>query len=646
MIDQSALEDNNNIEVNYEDIMYNNNINQYQLAKYPFESHSPNLIDQFIILGFQKNYIKKYFPKLIEEKKKQLNNKSHLEIFINKKTEVLNEINFNKEKQTFDHDLLAKIIFPNDLSIIIMKKTQKEDLLPYKVIFSFKSCPGNNILRKYTGLAFVFYLKNDYQDENINVFYPMAYCIISEFPFFTSFSLICEEINKYSFIENNYLVPSEILIYNIVHFTPSPIKKGIKLLFGGKVIKDNNNQINNLYLINPLEKNALDNYNYSGYKEIFFQKISGYPLIDFNLSLLFNLLPPEVIMKTFIYTFLEEEIIFYCQNIETLNMILYIFSILNYPVNDINYYDYIVSVSLNDYLSGYSMFVDKPFSSMIGVNATYNKEIELKKKKKKLYFVLDIENKELNTIYHKNKNSSEEENTIKFYNYLNNILDEKNKKNKNMNFIEKTILNLYIEIIEISKKVISFNHSLYNKKIRFLKNHSNEVLESFQNQNKEIQQIFYSFILNFFDYFYSNCSINESKENIEKNNHLIVNQNKFSVEISENKGNNEFEKLFIHKFNNAMKINSYVINFLLRRDSLILYKIPFIFTEEFIYWLDIFENRKKEINIVKKKSKDNTFYNSKNEKIYFNLIDKLYNNKTKNEFNDLIRNSAPLMKKK
>ena len=59
MINQSALEDNNNIEVNYEDIMYNNNINQYQLAKYPFESQSPNLIDQFIILGFQKNYIKK-----------------------------------------------------------------------------------------------------------------------------------------------------------------------------------------------------------------------------------------------------------------------------------------------------------------------------------------------------------------------------------------------------------------------------------------------------------------------------------------------------------------------------------------------------------------------------------------------------------
>ena len=91
-------------------------------------------------------------------------------------------------------------------------------------------------------------------------------------------------------------------------------------------------------------------------------------------------------MKTFIYTFLEEEIIFYCQNIEILNMILYIFSILNYPVNDINYYDYIVSVSLNDYLSGYSMFVDKPFSSMIGVNATYNKEIELKKKQKKIIF--------------------------------------------------------------------------------------------------------------------------------------------------------------------------------------------------------------------------------------------------------------------
>ncbi len=92
--------------------------------------------------------------------------------------------------------------------------------------------------------------------------------------------------------------------------------------------------------------------------------------------------------------------------------------------------------------------------------------------------------------------------------------------------------------------------------------------------------------------------INEKKKKNDNNNQGEKNKKKIKWNKlcgGENKGNNEFDKLFNHKFNNAMKINSYVINFLLRRDSLILYKIPFIFTEEFIYWL--FENRKKEINI-------------------------------------------------
>ena len=220
----------------------------------------------------------------------------------------------------------------------------------------------------------------------------MAYCIISEFPYFTSFSLICQEIRNYSLKQFEYSLPTEILVYNIVNFTPSPIKNGIKLFIGGNVEKTRNKKnINSSLYDNPFQefsKSDLnnENYKYDNYHEIQFQQLSGYPLIDFNLSLLFNLLPVEVILKTFICTFLEEEIVFYSENIETLNMLMYIFSILNYPVNDITYYQSILSVSSNDYIIGNSMFTDKPFSSMMGVNSQF--DIETEKQKEQKNFIL------------------------------------------------------------------------------------------------------------------------------------------------------------------------------------------------------------------------------------------------------------------
>ena len=632
------------------DNISNDDINKFKIIKNPYESNAINLIDQFLVLGHQKNFKKKEFPKIIEREKHNLQNNNYIEIPIKEKIEILNEINFKKDKLTlnYNNDLLINIIFPNNSTLIIMNKNyQKEEILPYKVIFSFKSNQIGNNLTIYKGLAYVFYLIFNYPDEDIIIFYQMAYCIISEFPYFTSFGLICQEIRNYTLKENEYILPTEILIYNIVNFTPSPIKNGIKLLIGGNIEKNIIKQSINFSINdNPFKDNSNDDlikdtYNYNNYHEINFQKLSGYPLIDFNLSLLFNLLPVDIILKTFICTFLEEEIVFYSDNIETLNMIMYIFSILNYPVNDTNYYYYILSVSQNDYINGNSMFTDKPFSSMIGVNSQFNIELEKGKKKDKFYFVLDIRKKTLQTIY--NKKEIEEIKNTEFYNEIDSLING-NPKKKNLNFLEQTIINLYNEITIISKKVISSNSNLYKNKIRFLKNptHPNEVIESFQNQNKEIQQIFYSFILNFFDYFYSNCSIYNKTEdnNLNKKKfifeNLLKNKQTFSIQINEEKGKDEFENLFIEKFNKAMKINSYVINFLLGKESLDLYKIPFIFTEEFIYWLEIIENRKKEIN-DDKNNKEFIFQNSKNEKIYFDLIDKLYELNSKNQFQNLPR---------
>ena len=78
---------------------------------------------------------------------------------------------------------------------------------------------------------------------------------------------------------------------------------------------------------------------------ISFPQLSRYPLFNFNLPMLFNILPVDIIMQVFFVTFLENDIIFYSANLEILNIVLYIFSNFNYPCNDSIYFWHIVSVS-------------------------------------------------------------------------------------------------------------------------------------------------------------------------------------------------------------------------------------------------------------------------------------------------------------
>ena len=121
------------------DNISNDDINKFKIIKNPYESNAINLIDQFLVLGHQKNFIKKEFPKIIEREKHNLQNKNYIEIPIKEKIEILNEINFKKDKLTlnYNNDLLINIIFPNNSTLIIMNKNyQKEEILPYKVIFS------------------------------------------------------------------------------------------------------------------------------------------------------------------------------------------------------------------------------------------------------------------------------------------------------------------------------------------------------------------------------------------------------------------------------------------------------------------------------------------------------------------------------
>ena len=194
---------------------------------------------------------------------------------------VLNEITSDYKKQVPDKDLIKDMIFPNkidfycseeiiklksfnstennvkinntyiskkssinnnndfnrdELNSIYIKddnyKSNSKYIKPYNVIFSYNPQTGTNSKKSINGFAHIFYRKY-YKKKNIgekiiSFYVPVIFCIISEFPFYNSFYLLCNQI-KNLYEEKNIEVPLEIFIYNIINFTLSPINNDIFL---------------------------------------------------------------------------------------------------------------------------------------------------------------------------------------------------------------------------------------------------------------------------------------------------------------------------------------------------------------------------------------------------------------------------------
>jgi hypothetical protein len=98
-------------------------------------------------------------------------------------------------------------------------------------------------------------------------------------------------------------------------------------------------------------------------------------------------------LEIYLFTFLEQKMLFFSQNLELLNMIMYIMFLLNYPCNDSIYFWHIVSVSIND-LTADNKFVGKVMDSLLGVNASYDESISTSAFGS-YYFIVDLDNKKL-----------------------------------------------------------------------------------------------------------------------------------------------------------------------------------------------------------------------------------------------------------
>ena len=250
------------------------------IIKYPFSGRSKYLIDKFYIIGYDNTTLNKLLiktnikdlinkNKTIDEDdnifinlKKGKNNNILYSIIVDEPPSLLNEITSDHNKPILNIDLIISLIFPHKAKIYYyIEKKEKSgfdsrstissfsssstksgnskyknntinNFDSYNVIFSSNPQEKNNSKKSTNGFAHIFYnsydIKKSFGDNIITFFVPTAFCIISEFPFFNSYYLLCNKI--LNLFQNKKLeIPLEIILYNIVNSCLSPINGDVYL---------------------------------------------------------------------------------------------------------------------------------------------------------------------------------------------------------------------------------------------------------------------------------------------------------------------------------------------------------------------------------------------------------------------------------
>ena len=373
------------------------------------------------------------------------------------------------------------------------------------------------------------------------------------------------------------------------------------------------------------EVNSFFNAQDKNYNLIKFKTLSGYPLIQYNLSkVLFNNLSVEKIITIFLYTFLEKDVIFFSKDIEYLTLTLNAYLNLNFPLNDVDYYFVVCAISFLDFSTGNSKFGVKTLPSIIGVNDLYRPDYKTDVLNLKDHLVIDLDKGEIYPGLDENDKTINENNK-KIIRLIKRICDgyedEKTKKItlyqaiKNLNDRLKKIYE-----IGVSRKFLDYDEPEESQN-NISRSNSNTNLQNINRRNREIQEAFYEFIHHVCLYFYENLSIKaqEDEERRDVKNaepqtmNVIFNKN-YAKEIE--RGYTSEELIILDELTETLKYNSFVYEFLQSYNPIDLYKIPLTFTEEFLSII----SRKKE-QISKKISKIG----------FFHLIDSLYNSGKKKD---------------
>ena len=422
----------------------------------PYLGRSKNLMEFFVIIGYEERILTEYAKNNILDKVKD-----NLELSII--SSVISDLAYG----AFDDDKVIKQIYPDKPKIIkIMKNEQKPK--PNSVIFysCFDSLVGNNKVL-YSCYALRFYERFTFQKSSYYI--PKSFLIFSQYPYFTTYHNICtnvlEIVNEDKYNRNS--IPIEILLYCLVNYIRSPINSNLKLkLFPNK-------------------------------NEIIIPKLSGYPYTDFDLCKIFNYIPINEFIKIYLLTFLEIGLLLFSPDLLKLNIFMYILNMLNYPLIDSNYFWHIKSISKYEIKLG----EDVLNPTFRGVNSSFSPQFDFKNYKN-INFIVDLENKAIKCI-----DKEEKEETVEIMLLLKYFQQIINGKKVQSLFLSKCLFSLNSKLIKIKKE--------YDKKVKSVDSFFN-VNKIIIEVNKLIQEAFYDFTLNILIIFYKDYQLNPKCDQIDK----------------------------------------------------------------------------------------------------------------------------------
>jgi len=440
-------------------------MNEAKIKLSPYLGCSKKLIELFAIIGYEEEALKRSILK---------KNEPQEELELTVLSLIISDSSFN-----FIPDYFIKQIYPERPHIKQSKAYPKSDNIIFYLCFD--SLTGD---RKIINSCYAFRFYERIKTENGDIYFiPKAFLICSQYPYFSSYCRICEKIfwsTDERYADKDF--PIEIFIHCLVNYLPSPINH------------------------NLIMKDFVPN--------IIIPKLTGYPYVDFNLGKVLTSVNLNCFIKIYILIFLEFDLLFFSPDLEKLNIFMFALYILNYPLTNTNYFGYIRTISLKESeedemddillqsgkifskgiqiagngsrnLSLTSEIIEGRKTSFRGVNCEYKPNIEFKFKG--LNLVIDIEDKK-NPIINNPKSKQEKIININILlKYIDNTLNSK----KNNFFLDKYLQKLHKNLNNILKdyNYIAKNDSNVANSFFYMN-------KSIMNINRQIQEIFYDFILN------------------------------------------------------------------------------------------------------------------------------------------------------
>ena len=543
-----------------------NNIKN-EIKRFSFCGFSHNLIELFLIVGYDHSFINNEVPKLIEKEKKDF---EILEVKMNEKDlgksfnaqtnpSILSVISSDYKEEMMSLNNLINFLFPSFPTFYYSSDNESNQIVnnSFNNFIFQNNSTIDNLKVCFNGYCYNFYEQINIKHLNKKLYAPKCFVILSQYQLFGLFNKLCKEIHS-QFSIPEIEIPIEIQIYNILNFVPAPIFSKLSLsLFCYYTLQEYSSK-----------KNELELLNLPNQKKIEINQISGYPFFDLSISRILTLLPFEEIIEIFLLVFLEKQVNVFYSSLELLNIFMLVLTSFNFPF-DTMYNWQIVSVGYNELknIEG-SMLIGKPNTSILGFNMKYEEKL-LKISPNKTCINVDLENDFINYINYNEQDKQFSE----LSEYLRNIF----KNNKSNGKIGKYIMTIGAKIKELYDKfILSELHSDF-----FVPD------ENLNNTNKFIQNVFFEFYVNIFALIYPLIKLKRLDSPNSDGKYFEYDKSKiektsFDVELDLSELNlEEEEKSFINIFFESLKFDSF-INYIIDNSYIEMLQTIYIIIDELI----------------------------------------------------------------